>query len=104
MLFDRSLSHVVALAVLAVTGIAAADAQTCDSLLGGVNCGASSRTSTVTNLSYDRQGSLGTSAQGLGFDLSGGSSRDDQPAMFGSITFGGSGARCSGLFRTRDCF
>ena len=36
---------------------------------------------------------------GLGNELSG----NYAPTTFGAITFGGGGARCSGLFRSRNC-
>src|SRR6478752_239964 len=83
--------------------------QTCDSLLGGANCGAkpqSSRQIGRPSPSYAPQGNSdwrlgsGSSALGLGSGLS---SRDDQPGTFGAITFGGGGATCSGPFRSRNC-
>jgi hypothetical protein len=39
------------------------------------------------------------SSTGLGSELSG----NYAPTTFGAITFGGGGARCSGLFRSRNC-
>jgi hypothetical protein len=39
------------------------------------------------------------SGTGLGNALSG----NYAPTTFGAITFGGGGARCSGLFRSRNC-
>ena len=83
-------------------------AQTCDSLLGDSKCGApAGRSDSYSGRSVERQAKAGMSSQSLGFDLTGGSSESfggDQAGMFGKITFGGSGAKCSGMFRTRDCF
>ena len=83
--------------------------QTCDSLLGGANCGARPQASQQNGRippSYGPQGNTdwrlgsGSATGGIGSGLS---SRDDQPATFGAITFGGSGRTCSGPFRSRDC-
>jgi len=92
------LTIVASLALIA----GSAGSQTCDSLLGGANCGAkpqnvqqNSRAST----SYGPQGNTdwrlgsGSATGGLGSVLS---SRDDQPATFGAITFGGGGTTVAG--------
>jgi hypothetical protein len=98
------------IAVLTLAAIAPALGQTCDTIFGGVTCGAPRGSSAYQPSSGGSPGGGGRSVQSLGFDLSGGPGGSDgsygsgPPAMFGSITFGGSGAKCSGLFRTRDCF
>jgi hypothetical protein len=108
MLFRPVYTCSIVLAVVATMCAASASAQTCDSLLGGAKCGASSGgQGGYYSRSSERQGKAGMSVQSLGFDLTGGSSASvggDKAGMFGAITFGGSGAKCSGLFRTRDCF
>jgi len=93
------------LALLLVSGWAAA--QSCRTLSGGP-CNAPT---TGTPIDYsDLKGGYGGggdnhmnafsgSNSGLGNELSG----NYAPATFGAITFGGGGARCSGLFRSRDC-
>lgn len=87
----------------------AAMSQTCDSILGGANCGANRQNTQQNNRvapSYVSRGNTdwllgsGSATGGLGSGLS---SRDDQPATFGAITFGGGGAICSGPFRSRNC-
>jgi len=105
----RSATNGVAL-VISLTLIAgAAISQTCDSLLGGANCGAKPQNTQLnaqTSRSYSQPGNSdwrlgsGSAAGGLGSGLSG---RDDQPGTFGAITFGGGGATCSGPFRSRSC-
>lgn len=83
-----------------------ADAQSCRTL-SGAPCNAPSK---GTPIDYsDLKGSYGGgnnymdafsgSGSGLGNELSG----NYAPTTFGAITFGGSGARCSGLFRSRNC-
>ncbi len=76
--------------------------QTCDTLLGKTDCGGggaqvtgadrrpANTPATATGLSMQALG------RGLSFD-------DDQPGMFGALTFGGRGASCSGPFRVRSC-
>ena len=88
-----------ALAVLA----SAANSQTCDTLLGGVNCsrpGASSQTQAERQSDWSFGSPPGN--PGLGTDLLTGRS-DDDTAMLGGIVFGGSGATCMGPFRWRKC-
>jgi hypothetical protein len=101
----NNLTLVVSLTLI----VGSAIAQTCDSLLGGANCGARPQNSqqngqmSPSNTSRGnadwRLGS-GSATGGLGNGLS---SRDDQAATFGAITFGGGGATCSGPFRSRNC-
>jgi hypothetical protein len=103
----RPFSRQFVIAALALAAIAPAAGQTCDTIFGGVTCGAPRGANARPPSSSGSSGGGGQSVQSLGFDLSGssgGSYGSGPPAMFGSITFGGSGAKCSGLFRTRDCF
>ena len=90
-------------AVLALGLVAAAHAQTCNTLTGGVNCGSpapgeasSLRSSGSGNPGQYRTFESPISDLGLAFG-------GDQPATFGAITFGGGNTRCSGLFRTTRC-
>jgi hypothetical protein len=83
-----------------------ADAQSCRTL-SGAPCNAPP---TGTPIDYsDLKGGYGGgnnymnafsgSGTGLGNELSG----YYAPSTFGAITFGGGDARCSGLFRSRNC-
>ncbi len=89
------------LALLFIAG-GVARSQTCDTLLGKTECGGSG----AAVMSADRKfsntpaGATGLSTQALGRGLS---FDDDQPGMFGALTFGGRGATCSGPFRVRSC-
>jgi hypothetical protein len=96
----RLASVLVALSV-SLIGADAGRAQSCDTLLGGRNCGAPGAAyPSVPDMSSGSAGRTGLSVQDLGMasQMSG-----SQPAMFGAITFGGSGVTCSGPFRVRRC-
>ena len=85
--------------------------QTCDTLAGGSACGASAKHRTVDFSSLAESPTRGGRVAndsltpfsgmggGIGNDLSSGSDL----ATFGAITFSGGSARCSGLFRSRNC-
>jgi hypothetical protein len=98
----RMLSSVLALALVAGW----ADAQSCRTL-SGAPCNAPPKGSPIDY--SDLKGGYGGgnsdmnafsgSGTGLGNALSG----NYAPTTFGAITFGGGGARCSGLFRSRNC-
>jgi len=88
--------------------VSIANAQTCDSILGGANCGAArpggtslSSTATSSKMGGDWDFGGRPSSGGLGVDLSSTSSSDT--GFFGAITFGGGGTTCSGPFRSRRC-
>jgi hypothetical protein len=90
--------------------ITMASAQTCDSLLGGANCGANiprpgaaSRPADPQSPKLGSDWSFGgrSSGQGLGVDLSSTASNDT--GFFGAITFSGGGTTCSGPLRSRRC-
>ena len=93
---------------------AAAAAQSCNTLIGGSDCGAPSRSSrggpidfskpnidtdARTRSGYDMPSSFSGVRPGMGTALSLG----DSPATIGAITFGGGGSRCGGLFRSGSC-
>jgi hypothetical protein len=95
--------------ILAVLLAGAAAAQTCNTLGGSPYCGSGLP---GIDPAYggmpdrDRGARRGSDAltpfsgmQSYGTDFVG----NDQPATFGAITFSGGGARCGGLFRSRDC-
>lgn len=86
------------LAMMLSISIGSAAAQTCDTLLGGTNCGA--RSGSLNLASRDATGPGGLSVQSLGRDLS---VSDDRPGYFAGITFQDGKATCSGLLRSRSC-
>lgn len=99
--------HHLLVSLITGASVAMANAQTCDSLLGGVNCGASvsRQGGASTNLQPSKMGNdwdFGgrPSSGSLGVDVSSTASSDT--AFFGAITFGG-GTTCSGPFRSRRC-
>jgi hypothetical protein len=99
----RTLNTIFAGALfLLATGVVA-HAQTCDTLLGKADCGGPSGVPTSSNRTApaNAAGMTGLSNQALGRGLSLGD--DDQPGMFGALTFGGHGTTCSGPFRVRRC-
>jgi hypothetical protein len=92
-----------AIALLALGLALSAQAQTCNTLTGGVNCGGS----TLNEASSVRSGGSGNPGQYRTFESPisdlGVAFGGDQPTTFGAITFGGGRAQCSGLFRTTRC-
>jgi hypothetical protein len=97
-----------AAAISLLTGLAAA--QSCNTLSGGSTCGAPTRGGPIDYSKSNRvdnvrgggdnfMNSFSGSRVGLGNELSG----NYAPTTFGAITFGGGGARCSGLFRSYSC-
>jgi len=90
-----------------------AAAQSCNTLIGGSDCGVPKRGGPIdfSKPNYDRDdrsnngfmtpfsGSGGIGSGSIGSELSG----NYAPATIGAITFGGGGARCGGLFRSRSC-
>jgi len=93
--------YTVIAAGLSLSLAAPAIAQTCNSMTGGVNCGASARGSALAP-SYADPGKPESyrTFQSLGKELS---FAGEQPATIGSITFSGGRRECSGLFRTTRC-
>ena len=103
----RSAANRFMLVATVALAAGSAAAQTCDSLLGGVNCAGKSpggqqvsRTPASARGNNDWRLGGGSGFDGLGGSLA---TSDDQPATFGAITFGGGGTTCSGLFRSRNC-
>ena len=91
----------ILLIVGSIVGATRGDAQICDTILGGTNCGAPA--SGASSLASERGrpvGGAGFSTQDLVLAPQMSSS---EPAMFGALTFGGSGITCSGPFRVRRC-
>lgn len=109
MRFKPNYHHLLVSLMTGASIVAMANAQTCDSLLGGVNCGANvSRQGGVSPPAKTQPPKIGSdwdfggrpSSGSLGVDLSSTASSDT--AFFGAITFGG-GTTCSGPFRSRRC-
>ena len=104
----RTLAHCFAIAVAAIVfSVGLVSAQTCDTLLGGANCGSKSLPQNDASRRNQDRGSpvqpdwrFGNDPGGLGSDLGRGG---DEPAVFGAITFSGRGTTCSGPFRSRAC-
>jgi hypothetical protein len=93
----------LAAAILALGLAASADAQTCNTLTGGVNCGGSTLGETPSPRSSgsgspEQYRTFSSPISDLGVAFGG-----DQASTFGAITFSGGNSRCSGLFRTTRC-